>query len=449
MSTAYGTTVPRISAQEVAERAGVDPDHVDRLVDAGALVPAEEGTFSEGDARRARIYQGLERAGLPLQTMVEALERGELSFAILDRPLYDLIAGLSRRSFRDVATETGIPLELLTVVREAIGFALPDPDDRMREDELRVVPAIQVMISRGFPAAVVERSLRVYGDAFRRIAETEADWWHTQVALPSLASGLTEAEMHEATLGLGEELAPLIEQAMSAIYHANQEHTWTENLIKEVEDALDRAGLRSRIITTPAVCFLDITGYTQLTEERGDEAAAELVAQLSPLVQRPADRHGGKVVKRLGDGVMFHFRDSRDAVLAALEMLDAVSDAGLPPAHIGLDTGPVVFQGGDYFGRTVNVAARIAERAEPGQVLVSQRVVDAIGSKDVAFMQIGSVVLKGVVQPVPLHAARRPEERARGGPAARARSERGDPRSTLDQEARPSVRPRNEDGREG
>ena len=67
----------RISRREVAERAGVDPDYVDPLVDAGALVPAEDGSFSAGDARRARLYQSLERAGLPFQAMVEAL--GEAS----------------------------------------------------------------------------------------------------------------------------------------------------------------------------------------------------------------------------------------------------------------------------------------------------------------------------------------------------------------------------------
>ena len=61
----------------------------------------------------------------------------------------------------------------------------------------------------------------------------------------------------------------------------------------------------------------------------------------------------------------------------------------------------------------MNVAARVAERAEPGQVLVTQGVVDAVGSEDVAFTPIGSVVLKGVAQPVPLHSARRPTDRAR------------------------------------
>lgn len=396
-----------MSQREVADRAGVEVEYVGKLVGLGVLGPTGNGAFSEGDVRRARLYQGLERAGLPIEAMVEALERGELSFAFLDLPVYDRFSGLSRRSFREVSSREAIPLELLMVVREAIGFAQADPDDRMREDELRVVPLIKLQLSRGFDPAVIERWLRVYGDTLRRITETEADWWYTQVSLPSLASGLNEGEMLEVTNEWGEEFASLTEQALLAIYHAKQEHTWTENLIEEVEDALDRAGLRSRMATPPAICFLDITDYTRLTEERGDEAAAELATRLTPLVQRPADRHGGKVVKWLGDGVMFHFREPGGAVLAAVEMLEAISIADLPPAHVGLHAGPVVFQGGDYFGRTVNIAARIADHAEAGQVLVSQEVVNSTDREVVAFTAIGSVVLKGVSQPVELHSARR------------------------------------------
>jgi adenylate cyclase len=112
-------------------------------------------------------------------------------------------------------------------------------------------------------------------------------------------------------------------------------------------------------------------------------------------------------VKWLGDGVMFHFREPGGAVLAALEMLDAMSAAGLPPAHVGLHAGPVVFQGGDYFGRTVNIAARIADHAEAGQVLVTQEVVNVTEREDVAFTTMGAVVLKGVSQPVELLSATR------------------------------------------
>ena len=396
-----------MSPRDVADRAGVEFEYIGKLVDLGVLDPAEDGAFSEGDVRRARLYQGLERAGLPIEAMVEALERGELSFAFLDLPVWDRFSGLSRRSFREVSSGEAIPLELLMVVREAIGFAQADPDDRMSEDELKVLPIIKLQLSKGFDPAVIERWLRVYGDTLRRIAEAESDWWFTKIQLPDLASGLNEAKMLELVNEWGEEFASLSEQALLAIYHAKQEHTWTGNLIEEVEGALDRAGIRSRMATLPAICFLDISGYTRLTEERGDEAADEVATRLTPLVQRPSDRHGGKVVKWLGDGVMFHFRDPAGAVVAALEMLDAISRADLPPAHVGLHAGPVVFQGGDYFGRTVNVAARIADHAEPGQVLVSQEIVNSTDQGDVAFTAIGSVALKGVSQPVELFSARR------------------------------------------
>jgi adenylate cyclase len=399
--------VDRISRRDVAERAGVDLDYVTRLLDVGVLVADRSGTFTEGDVRRARLYRGLERTGLPLEAIREALDAGQLSFGWLDNPLYDLIAPLSPRSFREVADETGIPLELLLVLREAIGFALPEPDDRMREDELRVVPILQSLDARGFPTPILDRMLRVYGDSLRRIAEVEADWWHRYVVLPILASGKTEVEMHEETLEFGVQLEPLLEQTLLAMYHAHQEHTWVENLIGEIEDALDRTGLRTRLIEPPAICFLDITGYTRLTEEHGDEAAAELAGRLTPLVQRPAERHDGKVVKWLGDGVMFHFREPTGGVVAALEMVDAIAAAGLPPAHVGLHTGPVVFEGGDYFGRTVNLAARIGEHAAPGQVLVTQEIVDRVSSDGLSFEPVGAIELKGVAQPVLLHAATR------------------------------------------
>jgi adenylate cyclase len=157
------------------------------------------------------------------------------------------------------------------------------------------------------------------------------------------------------------------------------------------------------------MCFLDITGYTRLTEERGDQAAVGVATALSTLVRRSSTEHGGQPVKWLGDGVMFHFRDPGQGVVSALEMTEGVAGHGLPPAHVGLHAGPVVFQGGDYFGRTVNVAARIAEYARPGEVLVSQEVVDASGEAPVTFTSIGTVELKGVSDALQLHRV------ARGG----------------------------------
>ena len=221
-----------------------------------------------------------------------------------------------------------------------------------------------------------------------------------------VASGMTEGEMLQAQADLGSQMAPLIEQALLAIYHGQQEHTWSQVFVEHVEGALEQAGLYRRLDRPPAMCFLDITGYTRLTEERGDEAAAELAARLAGLVRRSSQEHGGTPVKWLGDGVMFYFREPGAGVLAALEMVELVGRHGLPPAHVGIHAGPMVFQDGDYFGRTVNLAARIAEYARPGEVLVSQEVVDAADQTPVRFTEIGPVELKGVPGTLRLHTAR-------------------------------------------
>jgi adenylate cyclase len=149
-------------------------------------------------------------------------------------------------------------------------------------------------------------------------------------------------------------------------------------------------------VARPRLVRGTITGYTRLTQERGDEAAADLAATLARLVQRGSVQYDSKPIKWLGDGVMFHFRDPGPGVRAALEMVDGLAAAGLPPAHVGLHTGPVLFQQGDYFGQTVNLSARIADYARPGEVLVSEAVADASQEKGIAFVDIGPVELKGV-----------------------------------------------------
>jgi len=339
--------------------------------------------------------------------MAAAVRDGALSFSFLDASAFDRFAEVSGTTFHELSARTGIPKDLLKVVREATGFAEPQPQDRVREDELSVVQTIELQLSRGFRPVVIERWLRVCADSLRRIAETETDLWHTEVELPLLEGGMTEVEMLEAQADLGSQMAPLMEQTLLAIWHGQQEHAWSKNHVENVESALEKAGLFSRLHHPPAVCFVDITGYTRLTEERGDEAAADLAGRLATLVRWCSQEHGGWPMKWLGDGGMFYFQDPGQGVLAALDMVEGVAAEAIPPAHVGIDAGRVVFQEGDYFGRTVNIAARIAEYARPGEVLVSQEVVDAADGTPVSLTEIGPVELKGVSGTLRLHTARR------------------------------------------
>jgi hypothetical protein len=128
------------------------------------------------------------------------------------------------------------------VVREAFGFAEPRPEDHVHHNELSVVPTIQLQLSKGYRPVVIERWLRVYGDSLRRIAEAEAAWWNSEVEMALLESGMTEGEMLQAQADIGSQMTPLIEQALLAIYHGQQEHAWSQVFVEHVEGALEATG---------------------------------------------------------------------------------------------------------------------------------------------------------------------------------------------------------------
>jgi adenylate cyclase len=395
------------SQGEAAERAGVDPAYVGRLVELGILARGPDGTLAPGDVRRTTIVRTLERSGVPLERIGTAIRSGALSLGFVDTTSYERFAGLTQETFAELSERTGLPVELLLVIRQAIGAPQAEPDDRVREDELRIVPLVELQLAHGFRPVAIERWLQVYGDSLRRVTETEEDYFGSELLGRLLTTGSSPAEVWSAAHELSPQLAEASEAALLAIYHAHQARSWTRGILEFVEGSLEAAGLHRRLERLPAMCFLDITGYTRLTEERGDEAAAALADELGRIVQRVSARHGGQPVKWLGDGVMFHFPDPGPGVLAALEMVEAVTAASLPPAHVGLHAGPVLLQEGDYFGRTVNVASRIADYARPGEVLVSQAVVDASAIDGVEFTSVGPVELKGVGGPIQIHAAQR------------------------------------------
>src|SRR5215218_9629340 len=304
-----------LSAAGLADLAGVTEAEVARLVDLGVLV-ARDGAdpFLEADVQKVRLARACEEAA-PFRRW----------------------AVRSSLTYRQVSQETGLPLELLGSFLEAIGFARMAPDEPIREDELEIVPLLQLGVSTGFLDQVWSTRLgRGYAEGMRLIAGVEKDVWQARLMAPLLASGADEQTARERASQLVADLnfTSLYDRALLAAYRRQQELAWTEQLVEDIEDALEETGVLGRPGRVPAMCFLDLVGYTRLTEERGDAAAAELAESLAVLVRRSAREHGGVPAKWLGDGVMFHFRDPAGAVLAALQMVEELPAAGLPPAHV-------------------------------------------------------------------------------------------------------------------
>jgi adenylate cyclase len=397
-----------LSAAGLADLAGVTEAEVKRLVDLGVLVARHgAGPFLETDVQKVRLATACERAGLPMAGIAAAVQQGRLSFAFLEAAPYRRWAVRSGRTYRQVSEATGVPLELLGSFLEAIGFARMAPDELIREDELEVVPLLQRGLSTGILDQVWSTRVgRGYAEGLRLIARVEREVWQARFMAPLLASGADQQTAQERAAQLSSDFLPLVDPALMAAYRRQQELSWIEQLVEGIEAALEETGGLGGPERVPAMCFLDLVGYTRLTEEHGDRVAAELAEALAILVNRSSREHGGVPVKWLGDGVMVHFGDPARAVLAALGMVEQLPEAGLPPAHVGVAAGPVVVQGGDYFGRTVNLAARIAAYASASRVLVSERVAEK-APQGVTFVELGQVQLQGIAHPVRLLEARR------------------------------------------
>jgi len=398
-----------LSASGLAGLAGVTVAEVQRLMEFGVLV-ARDGSdpFLESDVPKVRLAVACERAGLPIEGIGSAIRSGRLSFDFLDAALYRRWAVRAGPTYRQVSRDTGVPLEVLTGALEAMGFASMTPEESITEDELEVVPLLQRGLAGGrLDLALFTRVGRAHAEGLRLIVMAWNQVYRARFEGPLLAAAGGQRTAMELAPQQSVDFLPLMDRALLAGLRRQQELVWTEGLVEHIEDELEAAGTLGRPGRVPAMLFLDLVGYTRLTEEQGDAAAAALAESLALLVDRSAREHGGVPVKWLGDGVMVHFREPAGAVRSALELVGRLPGAELPPAHVGVAAGPVVVQGGDYFGRTVNLAARIAVRAGAGQVLVSQRVADSAPPDGVVFTDAGEVELKGFARPVRLLEARR------------------------------------------
>jgi len=399
-----GTETDRLTAQEVAERAGIGVERLRELVELGLLAP-EDGAFRRRDVMRARVLVELEAKGLDSATLAAAHASGHLTLGYLES------AGRrhprTNRTFAQFSEHTGVPVDTLQNMYVTLGLPRPREDEYVREDDEAILTALPVPLGAGVGEGDVLRAVRVLGDSARRVAQFQAHYFHNTIEEPFRRRGLRDNEAFEAALNeVGLRMGNSTEEMLSWLFRRHSEIFSTEHHFEHVETALEEAGVRQRSPRgIEAAAFADLSGYTRLTEEAGDDEAARVAVSLAQLVNEVAGDHRGDVVKMLGDGVHFHFRDPADAVRASLEIVDAVGPRGLPPAHVGVNAGPMIYDEGDYFGRTVNIAARIAAQASANRVFVGEDLVRGVEPEGFQVREIGEFELKGIALPVTLYEA--------------------------------------------
>lgn len=152
----------------------------------------------------------------------------------------------------------------------------------------------------------------------------------------------------------------------------------------------------------PTFVFADLAGYTALTEQHGDAAAARVAREFRRTMCALSREHGAWQVKSMGDGVMIWSPDAGQAVaLAAHTVEDVGTRADLLPVRVGVHTGPAVMRGCDWYGSAVNLAARLADEAEPNEALISAATRDAVGGQDVrSLADRRELALRGVGRPI-------------------------------------------------
>jgi adenylate cyclase len=156
-------------------------------------------------------------------------------------------------------------------------------------------------------------------------------------------------------------------------------------------------------MTERTVAFVDLAGFTALTEAHGDTEAVELVERFVDLAHG-AVAGRGEVVKSIGDAVMLAFAERADALDAVGMLFDACyTESGFPVPRAGMHHGPVVDRSGDLFGGTVNLAARVAGQASGGQILATAVVAEAARDRGLRAVELGSFELRNVPEPVSLH----------------------------------------------
>jgi len=372
----------------------VDPADRERLHAAGVLPPADTDlTTDPAAADRVALVDFLDARGATVDEMIEACRTGDLPGLAGDL----LVNPRGTLTLREISERLDLPLVSLEYAIRAQGLPVPDPDERTLTDDDAEAMGLVVPGLALFPEDVALQLMRVMGSSVARIAEACVAAYLANVERAVREGGGTELDharsVHEAVAMVDRvtaALGPMLTRHMHLAIARSREA---------------RRGLSDFNTARLAVGFVDLVGYTPLSRQMSTGDLADLVGSFEAAAYDTAARLDGRVVKLIGDEVMFVALDVEAACEIALALVDdeRCREAGASPRG-GIAVGELLMRDGDYFGPVVNMASRIADLAVPLEVLATTAVSDALAAagSTIEATPAGRRMLKGFDEPVAL-----------------------------------------------
>jgi adenylate cyclase len=345
----------------------------------------------------------LRERGHSLQDIRRATEEGRLAFGYVE----ELFPGPGEESFtlQQAAEETGLEPRLIERIIATLGGPAAQAKRTISADDVQLLRHVAAVLSAGLPLVAMLQLVRVYGQAMAQVADAEVRLFHLYVHEPLMRSGATGMETADQMLSLTRELLPLAAPVMDQVHQRYLQHFVEQDVVGHMESDLDGQELglgRLRV----AIAFADLAGYTRLTEEEGELEAVDAVERFVEAVEVTLPEHA-RVIKTIGDEVMVVGSDAAALTDWAVGFQRLHAERPLP--RIAVHWGAAIYRDGDYYGRDVNIAARVAARSGGGEVLVTRPVVQ-LGGSHLQFERIGEVRLKGFTQSTEIFLARQRED---------------------------------------
>lgn len=294
-----------------------------------------------------------------------ATEGGWLVLLVLD---HVVLPGVRAYNRVQAASRAGVPAELATRFWRAMGF--PDVPEHATVFTDADVAALKVaadrIAERGDPERALQQA-RVVASSMSRIAELWTD---------DLARMLEE--LRQAGLSEDEVIAVLVDRLDLDLAPAIFDFVHRRQLQSSIWRRFGVFSGMEHLEQPLAVGFCDLVGYTALSQQLTADELTELVGRFEALTHDTIAAMGGRVIKRIGDAVMFSIEDPQQAAELGLRLIEELAELELL-ARVGIAAGPVVLLQGDLFGPVVNLASRIVSMARPSAVVISEGVRDALG----------------------------------------------------------------------